>query len=83
MYCGLSSEYKYLLFALAATIVAAVLSWIIVERPAMKLKKHPLVSVLQTTRPERASKTAGLGMASTTVSRSSERGARDRGQTIK
>lgn len=42
LYCGLSSKPKYLALALMASVVAAVLSWTFVERPAMKLKKHPL-----------------------------------------
>lgn len=61
LYCGLSSKAKHLVLALVVTMVAAVLSWIVVERPAMKLKKHPLVSMLRTGKAERGSKREGSG----------------------
>jgi len=38
---GVSAGPKRLVWALMATIVAATLSWTLVERPAMKLKRHP------------------------------------------
>ena len=42
LYLGYRGEVEYLLWVVSATLVMAILSWRVVERPSLKLKKHPL-----------------------------------------
>lgn len=46
LYFGLKGELRYLAAQLALTVLAAMASWVWVERPALRLKKHPLCAVL-------------------------------------
>lgn len=45
MWYGWTGTWGYAMLATALATVLAILSWVIVERPAMRLKKHPLLAV--------------------------------------
>ena len=45
LYYGLLSKYSYVAMALALTIAIATCSWFIIERPAIRRKKRPLVDL--------------------------------------
>jgi len=45
LYLGFVSGLRWLIVALVATTVAAILSWSMLERQALKLKRHPLNSI--------------------------------------
>jgi peptidoglycan/LPS O-acetylase OafA/YrhL len=44
VYCGYLYRLEYVAFALAATLIAAALSWAVIERPILALKKHSIKS---------------------------------------
>lgn len=45
MWYGYLHEARYVVVALVGTVVLAAVSWFAIERPAMRLKKHPLFAV--------------------------------------
>lgn len=45
IYYGYASNLYYVYAALALTVLTAIISWSLVERPSMKLKKHPFNSL--------------------------------------
>jgi peptidoglycan/LPS O-acetylase OafA/YrhL len=44
IYCGYLYDSRYVALALATTVIVAALSWALIERPILVLKRHPLKS---------------------------------------
>lgn len=42
IYSGYKGDLSYALYAISISIVLAVISWTLIEKPSMRLKKHPL-----------------------------------------
>lgn len=47
IYYGYVSKMSFVLLVLCLTVMAAAISWVLIEKPAIKLKKHPMNSLQQ------------------------------------